>query len=216
MCGYVVTSASSFGRNERNTLAAVAAASGAPAGSSSSDSVWDSSDSAHVASAPEGAPVRRSSALRFFALPRARRQLARCHHSSSTVAFVRPEASRFRRAAAVVASVMLTRFAPSRAATRPASPRPAPTSTTTVSGVIAPRDAACAGSSRRGSSDARTAAVASHRKSPSEYAQGQMTVEVPGTNAAESEPSWRRRTGLASPPSAGCAYRSSLERWSTP
>ena len=97
MCG-VVTSASSFGRNERNTLAAAAAASG------TRRFVFVGFglglvDSAHVASAPEGAPVRRSSALRFFALPRARRQLARCHHSSSTVAFVRPEASRFRRAA---------------------------------------------------------------------------------------------------------------------
>ena len=124
MCGYVVTSASSFGRNERKPSPP----------------------------RPARPPVRlrrirfgtrqtrRTSrrlrkARRSVGAPRLpfARHAARRHHSSCTEAFSNPAASRLRRAASGVASVMATRFAPSRAATRPARPRPAPSSTTTVS-----------------------------------------------------------------------------------
>ena len=149
-------------------------------------------------------------------MPRSLRHVARCHHSVSTVAFFNKAVSRFLCAASGVASVMATRFAPSRAAQSPANPRPAPISTTTVCGVIAPKDAAWCGSPRLVESEFKFEAVASHRKSPREYAHGQITVLVPGTNWCESDPSCRKRMGDSSPPSAGCVNTNSRDRWSTP
>ena len=138
-----------------------------------------------------------------------RRHAAR-HHSSCTEAFSNPAASRLRRAASGVASVMATRFAPRPAATSPARPRPAPSSTTTRRG-----DGALArgveGIRGGGVGFERHAEVASQRKSPRVYAQGQRTVDVPGTKALESLPSCLSRMGAPSA-RAGWVNVSSDER----